>query len=309
MSPTDFGWYSFLRGRAGLEEVNFWRPGGARFTALSPGEPFFFKLKAEHGGRICGFGQFARFAILPTWLAWDSFGEANGVDSLPALEQRLAAFRVVRGAGAPGHRIGCVIVTSPVFFTQDAWVEPPDDWARQIVGGKGYDLEVGEGRRLWRECLDRSRDGANTVQSDSADVFSVAFGGTGLPTLVAPRLGQGAFRIAVLEAYGWRCAVTGEHSLPVVEAGHIRPFAQMGRHEVVNGLPLRRDVHRLFDLGYVAVEPTTMKLAVSDRLRSEYHNGKTYYALAGHPLHLPARPEFTPSREALEWHRESVFIG
>ncbi len=37
--------YRFLRGRADLDEVNFWRPSGqARFFAIEPGEPFLFKL-------------------------------------------------------------------------------------------------------------------------------------------------------------------------------------------------------------------------------------------------------------------------
>ena len=32
--------------------------------------------------------------------------------------------------------------------------------------------------------------------------------------LVRPRLGQASFRLAVLDAYGKRCAVTGERSCP-----------------------------------------------------------------------------------------------
>lgn len=47
----------------------------------------------------------------------------------------------------------------------------------------------------------------------------------GGPQRVAPRLGQGTFRVAVLEAYSRACCVTGEHSLPALEASHIRPFA------------------------------------------------------------------------------------
>ncbi len=35
--------------------------------------------------------------------------------------------------------------------------------------------------------------------------------------------------------------------MPAVEAAHIRPWAQGGTHETFNGLPLRRDLHRLFD--------------------------------------------------------------
>jgi putative restriction endonuclease len=72
---------------------------------------------------------------------------------------------------------------------------------------------------------------------------------------VRPRLGQGTFRIATIQAYERACAVTGEHSLPALEAAHIRPFAEGGTHDVSNGLLLRADLHRLFDRGYVTVTP------------------------------------------------------
>jgi putative restriction endonuclease len=77
----------------------------------------------------------------------------------------------------------------------------------------------------------------------------------GTPQLVAPRLGQGAFRVAVIEAYGRACAVTGEHSLPALDAAHIRSYDQEGPHEVRNGILLRADLHRLFDKGYLTVTP------------------------------------------------------
>ena len=42
-------------------------------------------------------------------------------------------------------------------------------------------------------------------------------------------------------------------------------------HEIPNGVPLRRDLHRLFDLGYVTIRPD-LRVAVSRRLRDEYAN-------------------------------------
>ena len=54
-------------------------------------------------------------------------------------------------------------------------------------------------------------------------------------------------RFAVTSAYQSACAVTMEHSLPVLDAAHIRPYSDGGEHEVSNGLLLRSDIHRLFD--------------------------------------------------------------
>lgn len=89
------------------------------------------------------------------------------------------------------------------------------------------------------------------------------------------RLGQGAFRVMVTDAYQRRCAVTGEKTLPVLEAAHIRPYALSGPNRVSNGLLLRSDLHTLFDLGYITVTPE-LRLLVSRRLREEWHNGLEY---------------------------------
>lgn len=66
------------------------------------------------------------------------------------------------------------------------------------------------------------------------------------PQIVRPRLGQGAFRIVVTDTYERRCAVTGERTLPVLEAAHIKSYADGGAHDITNGLLLRSDLHTLF---------------------------------------------------------------
>src|ERR1700731_3872940 len=110
--------------------------------------------------------------------------------------------------------------------------------------------------------------------------------GWGEPTLIRPRLGQGAFRIVVTDAYQRRCAVTGERTLPALEAAHIKPFAEGGSHEPTNGLLLRRDIHALFDCGYVTVTPD-LRFNVSRRIKEEFENGRHYYQLHGQLISLP----------------------
>jgi putative restriction endonuclease len=131
----------------------------------------------------------------------------------------------------------------------------------------------------------------------------------GAVVLVQPRLGQGTFRVAVTDAYQRACAVTGEHSLPALEAAHIRPYADGGEHEVSNGLLLRSDFHRLFDKGYVTVTPEH-RIVVSPRLKSDYENGKSYYPFDGESLVI--RPESAvdlPDANSLQWHNEHVFLS
>ena len=123
-----------------------------------------------------------------------------------------------------------------------------------------------------------------------------------------PRLGQGTFRIAVTDAYERACSVTGEHSLPALEAAHIKPYADLGPHETSNGLLLRADFHRLFDQGYVTVTPD-LRVEVSKRLREDFQNGRTYYPFHGKPVTIPTTPEHRPRPDFLEWHNLEKFRG
>ncbi len=301
LAPTDRNWFDFLAGRGVQDEVNFWSPSGTNFRALRAGEPFFFKMKAPDNA-IGGFGIFVRAEPLPIWLAWESFGEANGADGEAGLLARINVNRA--GATATvSTPIGCRILADPVFFPRDAWVRTPQDWSTSIVSGKGHPLDHGEGARIWSACLEAASALSAAPLWVEAAEQEARFG---RPQLVRPRLGQGGFRLAVFDAYSRACCVTGEHSLPVLEAAHIRPYAQGGRHEVRNGLPLRRDLHRLFDLGYVTVRPD-FSFVVGERLRLEYDNGRSYYALNGKRLHVPEPAGLRPAEEFLSYHNEKVF--
>lgn len=303
VAVTDFDWYEFLRARTPLDEVNFWQPSGGRgFHAVGPGEPFLFKLHAPHNA-IAGFGLFARHSVLPDWLAWDAFEQANGAVDLAAMRQRIERYLPAARRSATGHySVGCLMVTEPVFFARSDWIEQPTDWKPNIVQGKTYDLSVGEGRRIWEGCLERAnRSRPELLVGEGSPRF-------GSPVAVRPRLGQGTFRIAVTEAYDRACAVTTEHSLPVLEAAHIRPYALGGEHRVSNGLLLRTDIHRLFDRGYVTITPD-YRFEVSRQLKEEWHNGLVYYKLHGSSVKPPIRGEDRPDPELLAWHNESAFLG
>jgi len=70
---TDSSWYQFLRARPDLNEVNFWRPGGQGFGALTSGEPFIFKTHRPND-RLVGGGFLSGSTILRLSEAWDFFG-------------------------------------------------------------------------------------------------------------------------------------------------------------------------------------------------------------------------------------------
>lgn len=301
---TDFDWYQSLSAKPELEEVNFWRPGKQAMRA-ERSTPIIFKLKAPQNA-ICGFGFFAGYQRVPVWQAWELFGEANGVSNEQALLgilEKIAARNSIDLGVDP--QVGCVVLAQPTFFPPDEWIEIPNDWKSNIVTGRGQDLSVGEGLRIWRSCLDAYR---RLVDDSDAIGLAAESARLGKPTMITPRLGQASFRLDVQGAYQGKCAVTGEHSLPVLEAAHVTPWGDGGPHEVSNGLFLRSDLHRLFDRGYVTVNERT-QLIVSDALREEWNNGKAYYALQGRPLFQPSDAKMRLDSERVAWHREEVFRG
>lgn len=188
-----------------------------------------------------------------------------------------------------------------VFLPESQWIPVPETWAPNIVSFKTFDTKNADGLGLW-ESVQAAQSATNYGQG-----FEATSGPRyGQPTLVKPRLGQGAFRILVTDTYSRRCAVSGEKTLPALEAAHIRPYSKGGEHIASNGLLLRRDIHSLFDAGYVTVTPD-MKFEVSSRIREEFDNGKHYYALHGASVAMPDNIAHRPNKDALDWHNTVKF--
>lgn len=294
---TDNDWFDFLSGQPGIDEVNFWQPGGSHvFRFLNPGEPFLFKLHSPLNF-IVGGGFFAHSTILPASLAWSAFGEKNGATSLPEMRKRIEKYRRSTPS-SQDYSIGCILLEQPFFLRKEEWIPVPEDWKLNIVQGKGYDLASGIGRSLWEEVQLRILGKPTRVEEKELEIRERY----GTPITVIPRLGQGSFRIMVTDVYHRRCAVTHERTLPALEAGHIKPFSDSGPHNIKNGILLRSDIHRLFDTGYVTIT-SDFRFEVSRRIREEYENGRDYYALNGRPLHLPDKNEFRPGSEFIIWHQ------
>lgn len=300
---TDKNWFENLS-RRGPDEVNFWQPSGSRnFRVLQPGEPFLFKLHSPDN-YIVGGGFFVRYSALPASLAWDAFGQKNGVTSLEELRERVHRYRTDDTALDP--IIGCNVLVEPFFLDRKQWIPIPQSFALNIVSGKSYDTLTEEGAALW-ENTRRAMSNQRRVQELAVTSPNFEEPRFGEEYLARSRLGQGAFRVLVTDAYQRRCAVTGERTLPVLEAAHIRPYSRQGPHRISNGILLRSDLHKLFDLGYVTVTPE-MRLEVSPRLKAEWENGREYYSHHGKELSFrPIEQNSLPSGAFLTWHNENVF--
>lgn len=302
---TNNEWFEFLAARQ-PDEVNFWRPRSqSDFRAIPVGAPFLFKLHAPLNF-IAGGGFFVKHVHYPLEMAWRAFGPDNGVPDFATFRRRML---VHRAENELGREIGCTILTQPFFFPREAWIPIPSDWRRPTMVGKRYDTTEPIGHRLWQQVQERLEGIAPEL---AASLDAAAEGDQdryGQPQLVRPRLGQGAFRFLVTDAYHRRCAMTGERTLPALEAAHIQRYSEHGPHRVDNGLLLRSDLHHLFDLGYLTVA-NDYRIEVSRRIKAEYENGRDYYALHGRSLAVvPSAAEDRPSLLFLDWHRSTLFRG
>lgn len=302
VANTDHDWFDFLSSQDDLDEVNFWQPSGsAGFAALQSGELFLFRLKSPRNA-IGGYGVFSRASNLPISLAWEAFGVKNGARSLAEMRARVGRYRQEAATARDDYTVGCRIVVQPVFFPERLWIPQPRSWAGSIVVGKTYRTDDPEGLELWQTVLEVGRAATARPQSGFAEEH-VRFGE---PTLITPRLGQGAFRISVTDAYHRKCAVSGGKVLPALDAAHIKPYGLGGTHEVSNGILLRRDIHSVFDAGYVTIDKD-YRFVVSERVKTDFDNGHEYRRMHGAKLTLPASLQSCPDAVALAWHNENIF--
>jgi HNH endonuclease len=306
---TDNRWFEYLSEHR-PDEVNFWRPRATQtFRAIEPGAPFLFKLHSPKN-YIVGGGFFVSHTVLPLSLAWETFKEKNGAPDFSSFQGSIARYREREGYHEPDPEIGCIVLTSPFFFPQSEWIVEPPDWSPNLVQGKIYDSNEPIGQSIWEQVTDRLADaGLGRSESSIEAAAAISEARYGAEYVTQARLGQGAFRVLVTDAYLRRCAITGERTLPVLQAAHIRPFAQSGPNRIENGLLLRSDLHTLFDQGLLTVTKD-LCVEVSGRIREKYENGRDYYALRGRTLVVvPSREIERPSLEMIRWHNENVYVG
>jgi putative restriction endonuclease len=313
VANTDWNWFEFLRVRAGasgrIDEVNFWSPQASRpMKRFAPGEPIFFRLKRPRYA-VAGFGFFAAFHLLDLDTAWSTFTWKNGDPDRIRFLERIGAYRHVNLLEPQAERapLGTMVLRDAVFWPDSRWIP----WGAEV----GWAPNVVQGRTekdpdLIKRLMDAMLADERTLPEEFAPRFQPFDADERLRAVAESvvREGQGAFRIRVLAAYEGKCAITGEHTEPVLDAAHIQPYRGPRSNHVQNGLLLTKEFHALFDRGYVTINPEHV-VQVSPRLRKDWENGRRYYPYDGKPLSaVPKSHAERPSPEALEWHSKKVFL-
>jgi putative restriction endonuclease len=301
---TDYDWYCTLKNRH-FDEVNFWRPGSTGFQALQSNDLFLFKLKKPYYA-IVGGGFFVKYSLVPIPIAWEAFGEKNGTASFEEFSVRLKKYREKNGIDIDYPSVGCIILAEPFFFEERDWISPPNEWRKSVVVGKRMLADSGEGKRIHEQILGRLQISNSLIDANDEPILTNPSYNI---SMAKHRLGQGAFRVVVTDTYNRRCAISGEKTLPVLEAAHIKPFAENGPNSIQNGILLRSDIHTLFDKGYITIAPD-FHVEVSHRIKEDFGNGKIYYQHHGDKLiMLPKRDFEMPDKQFLSWHNEKVYLG
>lgn len=299
VSPTDLDWFLQLRDAPLQDRVNFWTPTPWNIRQLNPGDTFYFLLKSPIR-KIGGYGTFSEYTNLNAIQAWHAFGVANGVRTLADLVARTARYAERNSQTfslSDNPIIGCIILNNPIFFDDEAFLSLEDaglSFPPEVVKWKHFDRDPIHLPHVAPAAQDPLPGLMPFVLVDPTDkAYKRA--------RVGDRPGQARFRQAVLEAYGFQCAISGENCREVLEAAHIQPYIDSRSDDIRNGLALRIDLHRLFDAGLLTIDPD-YRVRVSGYVKSPH-----YRQYDGAMLRIPEVAEKRPAREALDFHWSFVF--
>ena len=114
---------------------------------------------------------------------------------------------------------------------------------------------------------------------------------------IVQRRGESAFRQALMKAYSGRCAISGCDLADALEAAQLFHYRGEDTNHVANGLLLRADLHTLFDMGLMAVEPQSRRIAIHSSLENS-----AYAEFQGTAIFTPRRAADRPGEETLQLH-------
>jgi predicted restriction endonuclease len=116
-------------------------------------------------------------------------------------------------------------------------------------------------------------------------------------TSIVRRQGQPQFRQQLLKVYKGKCVISDCDVEQALEAAHIIPYLGLHTNTTSNGLLLRADLHTLFDLHLITIDPETMKVLVAPKLMKT--SGRAFYKKR---ITLPDNPADRPDKNSIEKH-------
>jgi len=120
---------------------------------------------------------------------------------------------------------------------------------------------------------------------------------------------EARFRLTVVPAYNYTCALTGYRCVTVsagsiVDAAHIHQFADSRNNHPQNGLALSKNAHWLFDQGLWSLTDDYKVIVASNRFDEAGDAAFLLKRIAGRPIQLPDKRDYWPDKTHLAWHRK-----
>jgi len=121
---------------------------------------------------------------------------------------------------------------------------------------------------------------------------------------IVKRRGENQFRQNLLRIYVGKCAITGSNFFEILEVAYITPFLGSDTNRPCNGLILRSDIHTLWDLGLVAIDPQKLTIWIHPSITDA-----AYRSLDGAAPFIPKLDTDRPSGEALARHWATAHVN
>jgi hypothetical protein len=149
------------------------------------------------------------------------------------------------------------------------------------------------------------------IQTEKEAALECVFAETETTRSVRVRLLQRFFREAVLSSYDYTCAMCRLKIFSLLNASHIIPWSKdkSRRANPRNGLCLCALHDRAFDRGLISIGDDNAIL-ISSQLKVKKPcllHQTAFESLEGKPLLLPRK--FKPDPDALEYHRDKIFVA
>lgn len=180
--------------------------------------------------------------------------------------------------------------------------DPDTDTSEGTPSGGGGTLTNRGLEKIWFLLSASGFRDPDSVSGDFPDPEAIEDARQRVRAEIVRRQGQATWRKALLEAHNFRCDISRWDVESGLEAAHIIAYRGSHSNELRNGLILRADLHHLFDLGQIAIEPGyPCSIHVAKRLRDTMVG-----VFHGQQVHLPGEESGGPSLKLLAYHRSQA---
>ncbi len=123
---------------------------------------------------------------------------------------------------------------------------------------------------------------------------------------------EARFRLTVVPAYNYTCALTGYRLITVdagsiVDAAHIHQFADSRNNHPQNGIALCKNAHWMFDQGLWSLDDDYRVMVATNRFNESGDNALLLSRWVGRRINVSADANYWPDKTHLAWHRKHKF--